>query len=167
MCARAAGFALSEAERSLLVYLGRHAVEYYGMGKRERFPGAFEGLHEKGLVSALGGSNLTLRLTTQGLEELYRLLDEMGTLTPEELDAHTRELSPAEHSVLLRVLHGTGLVKNVAAMVRDGVDQDALRNLVTKGLLQYTGFPYGPTEDVYLTEVGYQVARRVELTPMS
>ena len=164
MCARAADLTLSEPERSLLLYLGRHGVDYIGIGRPQRFPGAFIGLRDKGLVSAWGGSNLTLQLTTRGLEELYRLLDRQGTLKGEELEDLSRQLSPEERLALLRVLHVSGLVESVAAMADEGVSREVVPGLVTKGLLQYTGYPFGPTHEVYLTETGYQVAKHLAAT---
>ncbi len=164
MCAQTAEISLSEEERLLLLYLGRYGVDYKRMGQPERYPGALTGLREMGLVSALGGSNMTLQLTTGGLEELYRLLDRQGTLEGEELEDVSRHLSPKERLALLRVLRVSGLVESVAAMADQGVIPDVVKDLVTKGLLQYTGYPFGPTHEVYLTETGYQVAKHLAAT---
>ncbi|MBI2861394.1 MAG: hypothetical protein HYX89_01090 [Chloroflexi bacterium] len=159
MCAQAAELTFSEPERLLLLYLGRHAVDYIGMGRPQRFPGAFVGLRDKGLVSAWGGSNLTLQLTTRGLEELYRLLDRHPTLRAEELTDYSQRLSEEERATLLQLIHAEGLVESVDAIAAQGAGRDAVQGLVGKGFLQYTGYPSGPTHDVYLTELGYQVAR--------
>lgn len=157
MCAQAVDLTLSDEERAFLLYLGQNGVDYLRMGHPERFPGAYAALRDKGWVSGLGGSNLTVRLTANGLRELYRVLDRQGTLQDSELENRSQDLSPDERLVLVRVLHGPSLVESVASIETHGIG--TVERLVDRGLLRYTGYPGGSSTEVYLTEAGYQMAK--------